>query len=417
LSLSHASARSPRQSRGGVGILVASLVVATANALFLLGGAPLAPAMALSIGVCLAASVLASVRPGSSRVAPQESLDSLGRAIDEIAAGDLSSPTPNLEPREPFAPVAEALDRLKANSRARIECQQVNGERSGENATARGRIDATIARFRASIPPMLGEVAANSDRLTLVTDQLTASIGESARRAKSAIDAVRSSSETTQGTDEASQILRASIKALEAQVLSTRAVVGDANRTSEETTRTVDGLAAKVGEIADIVGLIQAIAAQTNLLALNAAIEAARAGEAGRGFAVVAREVKGLANQTARATERIIEHVAAIQQATTGAVEAIATIGATMRQAVGLSESIAASIRTQAEATDEIVRGASRAAVGADVAVGNIGELSRALGRTEAVAADMRGSAAEASAQAKTLRESIDKFLLSIARQ
>ncbi len=57
--------------------------------------------------------------------------------------------------------------------------------------------------------------------------------------------------------------------------------------------------------MAQIVGLIDAIAAQTNLLALNATIEAARAGEAGRGFAVVAQEVKSLAAETSRATAEI----------------------------------------------------------------------------------------------------------------
>ena len=134
--------------------------------------------------------------------------------------------------------------------------------------------------------------------------------------------------------------------------------VGEAERVGRE----IRDLAEASQRIDEVVVLINDIASQTNLLALDATIEAARAGEAGKGFAVVATEVKGLATQTAKATEEIVEQVASMQEANRNAVTAIDGIGRTIGEINNVVEAISVAVDQQGEATGEISNNVQQAA-------------------------------------------------------
>ncbi|MCI9492411.1 MAG: methyl-accepting chemotaxis protein [Lachnospiraceae bacterium] len=101
-------------------------------------------------------------------------------------------------------------------------------------------------------------------------------------------------------------------EAAETVEISTRAghVLEVGNNKMQELKEAISDISNCSEEIGKIISTIEDIASQTNLLSLNAAIEAARAGEAGKGFAIVADQVKGLADESAKAageTDKLIE--------------------------------------------------------------------------------------------------------------
>ncbi len=146
----------------------------------------------------------------------------------------------------------------------------------------------------------VSEVDGRSQTIAAAAEELVASVGEISRNSDAAAaDAAAAENAAAEGQRAADQAV---------------ATMGAIAQAVESAAGKVETLAHASAQIGDIVNQIEAIARQTNLLALNATIEAARAGEAGKGFAVVANEVKGLANQTARATVDIRNRIDTLRQ-------------------------------------------------------------------------------------------------------
>ncbi|MEA1834399.1 PAS domain-containing methyl-accepting chemotaxis protein [Methylobacterium durans] len=210
------------------------------------------------------------------------------------------------------------------------------------------------------------------------------------READEAAQAAGSTVGTVQTMAAAAEELAASVSEISAGMAKSRAATDAAHAQVASAAEQTEHLSEAAIAMGGIVKLIQAIAGQINLLALNATIESARAGEAGRGFAVVAQEVKSLANQAARATERIsaeIDGVQAISRQVAEALGAIQGSVGTMRDHV---VGAAAAVEEQSVVTRDMsanMQDAARAVAAISHNIlsisGSIAQVSRAVETTK----------------------------------
>ena len=147
-----------------------------------------------------------------------------------------------------------------------------------------------------------------------------------------------------------------------------------------------------------VLSLITDIAQQTNLLALNATIEAARASDASKSFAVVA-------------TEEIGGQITDIKSTTQDTVTAIKGIGEIVNQVSYISASIAATVKEQEAATQEIACSGEQVSTGTQNATYNIGGVQREDEQTYAKSGKVVDAANVLASYSENLQNQIETFL------
>ncbi len=256
------------------------------------------------------------------------------------------------------------------------------------------RIVGQVRHGTESITQAAGEIAAGNADLSSRTEQQAGTLEETAASMEQLTGTVRQNAD--------------SARHAEKLAMSASALAGQGGAVVAQVVATMESINAGSRKIADIIGVIDALAFQTNILALNAAVEASRAGEQGRGFAVVAAEVRMLAQRSASAA-RDIKHLIGTSA---GEVDAGARL---VGQAGRTMDDIVGSIGRVSAIVSEIA-GASADQLGGIVHVNTaLAQIEQATGQNAALVEEAAAAADSMRQQADALSQAVGIFTLAPA--
>lgn len=287
---------------------------------------------------------------------------------DRLNLGDLRKGNMQIHRKDEIGVLAEGFEKMRNTLHSVVrDVKELSETMAASSDMMKNSADQS-AQASTNVAVSIGEIASgieNQAQEAAAVDTQTKTIAETASNLAETSEAI-------------AMVAKMTVEQIGAGRDSVANAVGrmdEINQGSVEIQESVAALDRGSDEIGKIVEVISNIAGQTNLLALNAAIEAARAGEAGRGFSVVAEEVRKLAEESERSSQRIAALVSQNHQDMRKAVEAsqagkekVENGLASVHQADQVFQSISVAVEALAEEMDNM-----------SSAIKNVAELNKSV--------------------------------------
>lgn len=364
--------------------------------------------IALILGGSFALWIIISIRP----------LATMTDAMKRLAANDLDVDIPTYQTTNEIGQIADAVHVFKNNAlevkRLEQEQAQTAIRNRQEQAETRKKLadefDQKVGQTISQLVGASGELQSIASNMQMVSSQV-----QSASESVSA--STRLTSENISTVASATEEMTASSNEISNQVSNVAEKSSVASGSAQSSSEKVNELNQLATDIDTVVTSIKDIADQTNLLALNATIESARAGEAGKGFAVVASEVKGLAGETAKATEEIMGQIEEIQSATKVAVQSMEDIIHNITDISQASAETASAADQQNSVISEITLNISQVSQAAQDTTTKMADIESASTQVDEASKILATSSDDIASLSSNLQESLNALLAELRRE